>query len=183
MEEEKEKNKKNITNDSSTIGDASSDTKREWKQVVGGFVPNILKRDAPYPPVQNVDTLEDYKRIVVDEQDAIVVVRFFAPWCKSCKSAHPLFKKMVSEHASSPVKFVEVPLTKDTAYIHEGLGVPSVPFGHIYHPEVGLVEEKKINKKVFKEFREALDCYVRGSCDIPIEEGEDVGEESDGGFQ
>ncbi len=62
---------------------------------------------------------------------------------------------------------------KDTAYIHEGLGVPSVPFGHVYHPDVGLVEEKKINKKVFKEFRSAVDSYVRGSCDLPLEEGED----------
>ena len=191
MEEEKEKNKNNKNNSNNNDGNASidentttTDNKREWKQVVGGFVPNILKRDTvPYPPVQNVDTLEDYKNIVVDEQDAIVVVRFFAPWCKSCKAAHPLFKKMASEHSSSPVKFVEVPLTKDTAYIHEGLGVPSVPFGHIYHPEVGLVEEKKINKKVFKEFREALDCYVMGSCDIPIEEGEEQEEELDGGFQ
>jgi hypothetical protein len=88
---------------------------------------------------------------------------------------------------SPTVKFVEVPLTKETAYIHEGLGVPSVPFGHIYHPEVGLVEEMKINKKVFKEFRETLDDYVRGSCDLPEDEEEKEIEEylliDDDGFQ
>lgn len=34
------------------------------------------------PNVKIVRTLEDYKRIVVGEKKRIVVVRFFAPWCK-----------------------------------------------------------------------------------------------------
>lgn len=182
MEEEREKNSNRPNNDDN---DDNSDTK-EWKKVVGGFVPRFLKRgggggdtsetetkeENPYSAVQLVDTLEDYKRVVVDERDHIVVVRFFAPWCKSCKAAMPFFKKMAWDHTPN-VKFVEVPLTKETAYIHEGLGVPSVPFGHIYHPEVGLVEERKINKKVFREFREALEDYVRGSCDLPDDEVKD----------
>lgn len=177
MEEEREKN-------SDQKRENSVEDQKEWKQVVGGFVPKFMKRDvnAKYPLVEMVDTIADYKRVVVDESDQIVVVRFFAPWCKSCKAANPLFKKMVSQHSPS-VKFVEVPLTKETAYIHEGLGVPSVPFGHIYHPEVGLVEEKKINKRVFKEFREALDSYVVGSCDIPVDDDREDESAFDGGFQ
>jgi len=167
MEEEREKNSKKKE---------EAVDQKEWKQVVGGFVPKILKRDKSSSRVQMVDTIQDYKREVVDEEDQIVVVRFFAPWCKSCKAAKPHFMKMVSQHSPS-VKFVEVPLTKETAYIHEGLGVPSVPFGHIYHPEAGLVEEMKINKKVFKEFREAVDSYVRGSCDISEEDDESVSNE------
>ncbi len=177
MEEEREKNSNRPSGD-----DGDDSNTKEWKQVVGGFVPRFLKRggdgveggrraEAPYTTVQLVDTLEDYKRIVVDERDHIVVVRFFAPWCKSCKAAMPLFKKMAWDH-SPTVKFVEVPLTKETAYIHEGLGVPSVPFGHIYHPDVGLVEEMKINKKVFRDFRESLENYLRGRCDLPEEENE-----------
>lgn len=186
MEDEKEKRSRR-----SDDGSSGSEETGEWKRVVGGFVPNFLKRggdastttNAPYPAVETVDTLEDYKRAVVDVDDALVVVRFFAPWCKSCKAAHPLFKKMVSDHAASAVKFVEVPLTRETAYIHEGLGVPSVPFGHIYHPEAGLVEERKINKRVFKEFREALDSYVVGSCDLPPDEDGEDEDDDEIGFQ
>lgn len=178
IEDEKEKNSKknNAGGGGSDEVQQQQQQQREWKQVVGGFVPKFLKRGAATTEVQMVDTIEEYKRVVVDEQDKLVVVRFFAPWCKSCKAAHPLFKKMMSEHAASgAVKFVEVPLTRDTAYIHEGLGVPSVPFGHIYHPQAGLVEEMKINKRVVKEFWSALDTYVAGSCDLPLEgEDEDV---------
>ena len=32
--------------------------------------------------VKVVQNLDDYKRIVVDEKERIVVVRFFATWCK-----------------------------------------------------------------------------------------------------
>lgn len=188
MEEEREKNKKKNRNDNDGNTSSSTEEQKEWKQVVGGFVPKFLKRGSANtksrPTVQMVDTLEDYKRVVVDEQDQIVVVRFYAPWCKSCKAANPHFKKMASQHSSSPVKFVEVPLTKETAYIHEGLGVQSIPYGHIYHPDVGLVEEKKINRKVFKEFRDSLDTYVRGSCDLLMEDDpQEDGSVADGGFQ
>jgi hypothetical protein len=60
------------------------------------------------------------------------------------------------------IKFVEVPLTKENAYLHEGLGVPSLPFAHIYDPSVGLVEERKINKIFFTEFKDALKNYADG---------------------
>ena len=160
IEEEREKDKE------------SNEDSKEWKRVVGGFVPKLFKRpkedNRPVESVQLIDTIQDYKKIVVDEPDRIVAVRFFAPWCKSCKASHPHFKKLVSRHSPN-VKFVEVPLTKETAYIHEGLGVPSVPFGHIYHPEAGLVEEMKINKRVIGKFADALETYVIGSCDLPLD--------------
>ncbi len=202
MEEEREKDSDGGDGGGSAAdGGEGGDDRREWKQVVGGFVPKFLRRrmgveaasasavDAASadgggprrPTILAVDTLEDYKRVVVDERDSIVVVRFHAPWCKSCKSAFPLFSRMASDYRGRSVKFVEVPLTRETAYIHEGLGVPSVPFGHIYHPDAGLVEEGKINRRDFGVFRSALDCYVRGYCDLPPEEegGEGEGERGD----
>ena len=188
MEEEREKDPDGGGGGGSADDDegGGDDDRREWKEVVGGFVPKFLRRrmgveaatasavDRP-TTILAVDTLEEYKRVVVDERASIVVVRFHAPWCKSCKSAFPLFRQMARDYRGASVKFVEVPLTRDTAYIHEGLGVPSVPFGHIYHPDAGLVEEGKINRRDFGVFRSALDCYVRGCCDLPPEEEEGGG--------
>jgi thiol-disulfide isomerase/thioredoxin len=150
------------------------------------FVPNFFRRKSSSQPgtseeesqiIQTVETLTAYKDEVVNQND-LVVVRFYAPWCKSCKASFPQFKQLISKYPQ--VKYVQVPLTKETAYIHEGLGVPSVPYAHIYHPTGGLVEEKKINKRVFGEFAETLDWYVRGECDLPVEEEIEVDEE---GFQ
>jgi hypothetical protein len=65
------------------------------------------------------------------------------------------------------VVFVDVPVTNDNANLHQGLGVPSLPFGHIYHPSAGLVEELKLTRKFFPDYEQSLHSYYTGSCDIP----------------
>lgn len=168
-----------------SIGEKSDD----WIETKGGFIANLRtkkrKQQKKLEWIHFVDTIEDYKSTVVDEKSCIVVVRFFASWCRSCKASEPLFKRMAGSYGSDVVKFVEVPLTKETAYIQEGLGVPSVPYGHIYHPEVGLVEEMKISKPNFREFRDKLKTYVKGSCDLNSRNtfGGELGESIIGEFE
>jgi thiol-disulfide isomerase/thioredoxin len=176
-EQEDEKQKKRKANI-----DDQNDSRGDWTKTKGGFIPNILKRrkSKKHPTIQLVDNINDYKAAVVDEKEQIVVVRFFASWCRSCKATKPLFNKLVRNFSDSRVKFVEVPLTKETAYLQEGLGVPSVPFAHIYHPDGGLVEEMKVSKPHFSKFSEKLNSYVVGSCDIP--EDEDI-DEAIGAFE
>ena len=62
--------------------------------------------------------------------------------------------------------FVDVPVTPENANLHQGLGVPSLPFGHIYHPTGKLVEELKISRKHFANFARVLKTHVDGQCDI-----------------
>jgi len=140
------------------------------------------------PDVISIDNIFDYKSIVVDEEESIVVVRFFASWCRSCRASEPLFRNIVSRYASREgngsgggyrraVKFVQVQLTKDTAYLQEGLGVPSVPYVHVYHPEGGLVEERKFSKSHMADFALILESYILGSCDLPLDQEEEMEEE------
>jgi len=163
QEDEKKKRKK---------GKSDNEESDDWTTTKGGFIPNILKRKISqrHPKVQLVDNIHDYKDVVVDEKEQIVVVRFFASWCRSCKASKPMFNKLVRTFSDSSVKFVEVPLTKETAYLQEGLGVPSVPYAHVYHPDAGLVEEMKVSKPHFREFGQKLNSYVVGSCDLPEDE-------------
>uniref|UniRef100_A0A7R9VUF0 Thioredoxin domain-containing protein n=1 Tax=Pseudictyota dubia TaxID=2749911 RepID=A0A7R9VUF0_9STRA len=156
-------------------GDANTQSENEssdWTKTSGGFIPKILRRKERQerarrkPTIEHVETIQEYKTVVADENDRIVIVRFFAPWCKACRAAAPFFRKMAGDF-SPDVKFVELPLTKDNAYLHEGLGVPSVPFAHIYHPDVGLVEEMKMNKKDFPAVQKVLEDYLAGSCEVP----------------
>mmetsp|Transcript_13171 Transcript_13171/g.19374 ORF Transcript_13171/g.19374 Transcript_13171/m.19374 type:complete len:218 (+) Transcript_13171:203-856(+) len=157
-EQEKEKQKKreeDIINDDD-----------DWTEVEGGFIPRIGRR-LDRQLITEVTNLQDYKREVVDCEEKIVVVKFYAPWCRSCKSMEPLFKRMANSLSSdTSIKFVQVSVTADNAMLHQGLGVPSVPFGHIYHKDVGLVEELTLKKKEFRNFEKILDTYVEGSCDI-----------------
>jgi thiol-disulfide isomerase/thioredoxin len=126
----------------------------------------------------------------------ITVVRFYAPWCRACQAIQQRYyrlaqqyeqrlqsqseatlssslphssKSLQSSSSSLPnvvVRFMECPVTKDNAVLHQGLGVPSLPYGHIYHSKAGLVEEMKLNKNVFANFESILASYVNGHCTI-----------------
>lgn len=139
----------------------------------GGFIPNIRARLRPKEraaPILQVTDIHQYKAEVADVRDRMVCVRFYAPWCRACKAVEASFRRLPRDFPD--VKFVEVPVTKDNTYLHKGLGVPSLPFAHIYDPEAGLVEERKINKNVFGEFKEILKTYVDGECPIMVVEDE-----------
>lgn len=149
-----------------------------WIETKGGFLPKIpglLKEKLSKPRQrrsgipEEVMTIQEYKAVVADEKEQMVVVRFYAPWCKACKAIEQPFRKLCRDNPL--VKFVQCPVTKDNAYLHEGLGIPSLPYGHIYHPEVGLVEERKINKHLFSDFKDVLKTYIEGECAVEFPEG------------
>jgi len=115
--------------------------------------------------VHRVETLAEYKTVVADEKKKIVIVRFFAPWCKACQAMEPYFYRMARKYPQ--ISFVEVPITAKNADLHQGLNIPRVPFGHIYHPEAGLVEERRVLKKLFPEFETMAQWYIDGFCELP----------------
>ena len=80
---------------------------------------------------------------------------------QACKAVAPLFYHLATQYPDTI--FVDVPVTPQNAALHQGLGVRSLPFGHIYHPQEGLVEEVKLTRKHMLEFRDKLDQYVRPS--------------------
>lgn len=125
----------------------------------GNFLPNLERRK-----ITRVTTLEQYKREVGEEEHRMVCVRFFSASCRACKAAEPMFRRLTLEYPS--VKFVEVPLLEENAYMLKGLGVPSFPYVHLYDPAVGLVEERRINRKVFSEFQSVFQHYVDGCCPV-----------------
>jgi thiol-disulfide isomerase/thioredoxin len=161
----------------------NDDDEQDWIATPsGGFLPNLFRRHKKPTTtpdhhqssdaceiIQEVSTLPDYKRVVADETEQMVVVLFHAHWCRACKATLPLFRKLARDYPE--IMFVRVPLTQDNGFLHDGLGVPSLPFGHLYHPSAGLVEERKLNKHVFGEFRHVLKDYVRGYCDIEDKDG------------
>lgn len=62
------------------------------------------------------------------------------------------------------VKFVEVPVQENNVNLHQGLGVPSLPYAHIYSPTAGLVEELRMVKGQFKNFQTIVETYRDGQC-------------------
>jgi thiol-disulfide isomerase/thioredoxin len=171
----REEEKKRFNDDDDDDDDDHNDG--AWvKTRNGGFlpkIPQILKdRIGRQTIPEQVLTLQEYKAVVADEKERIVCVRFYAPWCKACKAVQAPFRKLCRDYPS--VKFVELPLTQENAFLHDGLGVPSLPYGHIYHPTAGLVEERKIKKNEFAQFAKVLETYVQGKCSVEYSENGDT---------
>mmetsp|Transcript_3557 Transcript_3557/g.6060 ORF Transcript_3557/g.6060 Transcript_3557/m.6060 type:complete len:220 (-) Transcript_3557:216-875(-) len=117
--------------------------------------------------LEKVVTLDEYKSAVADEKEKMVVVRFYAPWCQACKAATPSYMRLSSRfRGAENIKFVDCPSTSTNSKLYQGLGVKTIPFAHVYHPDVGLVEERKIGKKYFSKFEKVLNSYVEGHCEI-----------------
>lgn len=121
------------------------------------------RRDADRPAnLRTARTLEEYKAVLDAEHEKIVVVRFFATWCKACKAIQPAYHRLASHHPD--LVFLDVPVTNHNANLHQGLGVPSLPYGHVYYPRAGLVEELRISKKYFPDLARRVRWYAAGEC-------------------
>merc|ERR1711862_16440 len=129
--------------------------------------------------IVEVSTLQEFKKVVANEQNSLVVVRFYAPWCRACRAMEPLYRRLSTQYSSSltsrdnhrlPVKFVQVPISEQNSLLHQGLGVPSIPYCHIYYPGGELVEELRFTKKRVRLVAKILDTYVQGECtDIELD--------------
>ena len=126
--------------------------------------------------IKRIENPAQFQSTVTDEKDALVVVRFYAEACPSCKSTSPLFRKWSRDietcntaadstgKAVQDIKIVEMPLNKATsAFMQDTLNVDQIPYCHLYHPKLGLVEEQLVMNKVeFREFAGVVDKWARG---------------------
>ena len=129
--------------------------------------------------IPDVRSLEDYKNVLdqAAEDDKMVAVFWYSPWCKACKAASPGFKTIAKNHPQ--IQFIQVPVLEDNAVLHQGLNVPSVPYMHLYTPDdPRLVEESKMTRKKLSGFQKLLQDYEDGSCSLErlgLVDSDDVG--------
>lgn len=125
------------------------------------------KRQLPSNMRVSANGLDEYRRLVFEETTKMTVVRFYAPWCRSCKRIEPMFEKLAKQNPN--VNFVQVPVSNQhkNKNLIDLLGVTRIPYAHIYHPQRGLVEELPMNRKNFDEFRLTFFSYVDRICQLP----------------
>eukprot|EP00558_Chaetoceros_sp_UNC1202_P008577 CAMPEP_0197244566 /NCGR_PEP_ID=MMETSP1429-20130617/9646_1 /TAXON_ID=49237 /ORGANISM="Chaetoceros sp., Strain UNC1202" /LENGTH=133 /DNA_ID=CAMNT_0042704941 /DNA_START=644 /DNA_END=1045 /DNA_ORIENTATION=+ len=113
-----------------------------------------------------VDTLKELRNALdFNKQiDRIVIVRFFSHNCKSCQAVTPKFNRLARLNPN--VRFIDVPITKENPDVQQHMNVFAVPFGHIYHPTAGLMEELRMSKSYWSDFEDIFYSYVNEKCDV-----------------
>mmetsp|Transcript_36321 Transcript_36321/g.47900 ORF Transcript_36321/g.47900 Transcript_36321/m.47900 type:complete len:213 (-) Transcript_36321:172-810(-) len=112
--------------------------------------------------VVKVTGQEEYLQILEDNRDRIVVIKFFAPWCRSCKALGLKFEKWAKgKYAGKPITFAEMDLfDRENKPVKQNLGISVIPMIHIHRGTAGKVEEFTCGPSKFQLFCDKLDAQI-----------------------
>lgn len=73
--------------------------------------------------------------------DKIMVIKFFAPWCRACKSVEPKYVQISKDpkYEGIPIIFGQLSVQHNKQYV-KSLGIMALPSMQIYAGSEGLVE-------------------------------------------
>jgi len=77
-----------------------------------------------------------------------------------------MYYKLTRDLGADNIKFVDCPMTSVNTELHKVMGIKAIPFAHIYHPSVGLVEERSVSRKYIQNFEKVIKSYLGGLCDV-----------------
>jgi thiol-disulfide isomerase/thioredoxin len=118
--------------------------------------------------IPEITTLQEFHSVIQQnsQQRKVTFVQWYAPWCRACKKLQPVLDRLHRDEADA-VSCVAVPSHKAADNLHVGFGIQTVPYGHIYHPTAGLVEELKLHPRTYHStFARILQSYVDGYCTL-----------------
>ncbi|CAM9577944.1 unnamed protein product [Pylaiella littoralis] len=104
------------------------------------------RRQQPTQPAAPVDTSEapvtlvksntEYDAILRENNNTLVVIKFFAPWCRSCKALDVKYRRMAVKYEK--VTFVEIDVHQSPE-LKKALGVRAVPTVKLHAGSLGQV--------------------------------------------
>ena len=78
-----------------------------------------------YPHIE-FSNINNWDQIIKASYDQPVVVKFWAPWCRTCKKSHRVFRSFSSQYSQENIKFFECKIGRDCTILAQ-YGINSVP--------------------------------------------------------
>mmetsp|Transcript_36904 Transcript_36904/g.44097 ORF Transcript_36904/g.44097 Transcript_36904/m.44097 type:complete len:106 (+) Transcript_36904:76-393(+) len=94
--------------------------------------------------VQQIKTVEEFNKILADNNDKLVVVDYTATWCPPCKQIAPIYVKIADENPEALFIKVDVDEGGDIASEQGISAMPTFQFwknGELVHTFSGASEE------------------------------------------
>ncbi|XP_053558644.1 thioredoxin [Bombina bombina] len=79
--------------------------------------------------VKHIENLEEFKALLEEAKESLVVVDFTAVWCGPCKRIAPVFEELSKKYSN--VVFVKVDVD-DASDVAESCGIKSMPTFQFY---------------------------------------------------
>lgn len=86
------------------------------------------------PTIDNIthlSTEEHYKNFLSANPDSLVVMKFFAPWCRACKGLEPKFVRIATSTENKNVVFAQFNVQNNKEFV-KSLGILALPNVHFY---------------------------------------------------
>lgn len=91
--------------------------------------------------IYDIQSKEEHIALLNANPDKIIILKFFAPWCRACKGLEPKYIQISKDpkYEGLPLVFAQLSVAHNKDYI-KSLGVLALPSVHIYSGAEGLVE-------------------------------------------
>lgn len=91
--------------------------------------------------VYQIGNKEQHSAFLAANPDKLVVMKFYAPWCRACKGLAPKFLQVVNDEKYSgiPILWAELSVLHNKDFV-KSLGVLALPSIHFYAGANGLIE-------------------------------------------
>eukprot|EP00814_Leptocylindrus_danicus_P015923 CAMPEP_0116040942 /NCGR_PEP_ID=MMETSP0321-20121206/24696_1 /TAXON_ID=163516 /ORGANISM="Leptocylindrus danicus var. danicus, Strain B650" /LENGTH=645 /DNA_ID=CAMNT_0003520927 /DNA_START=100 /DNA_END=2037 /DNA_ORIENTATION=- len=130
------------SNNNDNNGIASTSTQlgmSTFHQASSSSAPNGLSLQRDPSGIYQVENEADHKALLAAHPDRLVVLKFYAPWCRACKGLAPRYKNIATTDVYQNAVFAELNVQNNRDYV-KALGVLALPNVHFYAGNQGLVE-------------------------------------------
>jgi len=129
------------------------------------------------PNVFYATTPEECQSIAAEHLDTkLTVFQFSSPTCQACAHAAPRFDRMAKTHEDLNFVYLQVS-GRNRDFVVRELGIPSLPYAGLFHPEHGMVETASVKSAaLFRHFAATVETYRTNECAVAYDRNEETGQ-------
>lgn len=111
-----------------------------------------------------LENAHQHAALVEANQDKLIVMKFYAPWCRACKALGPKYVQVVKANQDFPIVFAEMTISGNKGFAKD-LGVLALPTIQFYVGEAGLQDTFPCGPSKVPILKRKLNALIKANVD------------------